>query len=386
LLSVTYGEYVSLQRHGIAQFDLIFSHEPGYVFGECVWDYLQRPHNLIYCELSPNNEVYLVVVKDYSVYIDGIYSLEDVPQELLVFTTAQDVKFDIYTYGNVPISVSDEPGKVCFKKELVQSFTVLKESLITILPGLAAYRFQPVEELLRQQGAYVAPAKYVVIFIVLLIAGIGYYIKANPSTSPETAAVVDVINTYVPMAVPNFFNDYNQALMSPDPTFIAKIVLFKASEVMGLMGWNLTSFTYQDNTIVFQLESSGTNSAYLLGWARAHNYTVALNGNTSTLTTNIVVTDKRAIPTEIFPLKQLLSLMNDYTGNFLQSSSVAVGAVVDHVYYKESNFTIGFNDLSPEILLLLIRQFSKVPVVLLSMSINFDDGFSGNVVFQVLGN
>src|SRR5579862_3627590 len=124
LLAANYGEYITLQKKGNFQYEVAFSPEAGNLLGETVWHFFKRPRDLIYCEEIPNTtDVILVIVKSGSVYLDGSFPADSVPEELIVFQTQQN-NFEIYTYGDVPISETAEPGKFAFDTTSVKSFKV----------------------------------------------------------------------------------------------------------------------------------------------------------------------------------------------------------------------------------------------------------------------
>ncbi len=50
-LSQNYGEYITLQRKGASQYEVAFSPDTGYLLGESVWHYFNRPMDMIYCEV-----------------------------------------------------------------------------------------------------------------------------------------------------------------------------------------------------------------------------------------------------------------------------------------------------------------------------------------------
>src|SRR5579864_5340376 len=103
-LSSRYGEYLALLRRGVAQYEVAFSNDAGYLFGECVWHYFNRPLDLIYCEVIPDTtEAYFVLVKEGGVCLDGTFPLDHIAEELQAFTTQQN-QFEIYVYGDTPIS------------------------------------------------------------------------------------------------------------------------------------------------------------------------------------------------------------------------------------------------------------------------------------------
>src|SRR3990167_80168 len=104
LLASNYGEYATLQRKNADQYEVAFSPDPGYLLGETVWHYFKRPRDLIYCEAIPNTaEAILVIVKGGSVYLEGSFPIDTIPEELVIFQTQQN-NFEIYIHGNVPIS------------------------------------------------------------------------------------------------------------------------------------------------------------------------------------------------------------------------------------------------------------------------------------------
>ena len=114
LLSQSYGEYITLQKKNDNQYEVAFSPDTGYLLGESLWHYFKRPLDMIYCEAIPNTtEAILVIVKNGSVYLDGSFPLDSIPEELVVFLTQQN-NFEICIYGDVPISQTPEIGKFSF--------------------------------------------------------------------------------------------------------------------------------------------------------------------------------------------------------------------------------------------------------------------------------
>lgn len=102
-LSQNYGEYITMQRKNALQYEVAFSPDTGYLLGESIWHHFKRPVDMIYCEAIPNtSEAILVIVKSGSVYLDGSFGLDNIPEELIVFLTQQN-NFEIYTYGDVPL-------------------------------------------------------------------------------------------------------------------------------------------------------------------------------------------------------------------------------------------------------------------------------------------
>src|SRR5580704_8291785 len=141
-LSKSYGEYITLQKKGTQQYEVAFSSDTGYLLGESIWQYFKKPADLIYCEAIPNStEAILVIVKSGSVYLDGSFPMDSIPEELIIFLTQQN-NFEIYTFGDVPISQEPEAGKFSFETISVKSFTQLDKPVFPTLPLLKIYQLQ----------------------------------------------------------------------------------------------------------------------------------------------------------------------------------------------------------------------------------------------------
>src|SRR5579862_9218133 len=149
LLSQSYGEYITLQQKSPTQYEVAFSPDTGYLLGESIWHHFKRPPDMIYCEEVPGTtEAILVIVKNGSVYLDGSFPKESIPEELIIFLT-QENHFEIYTYGDVTISQTPAEGKFSFESNSVKSFTVLDKPVFPTLPLLKIYRLQLVEPVLK---------------------------------------------------------------------------------------------------------------------------------------------------------------------------------------------------------------------------------------------
>src|SRR4029078_7907890 len=136
-----------------------------------IWHQFNKPQDLIYCEAIPNTaEAILVIVKSGSVYLDGSFPLESIPEELIIFLTQQN-NFEIYTYGDVPISKDPEAGKFSFEPSSVKSFTELDKPVFPTLPLLKSYQLQLVDPVLKGQGIGIFPTKQLVTGVILVAAG-----------------------------------------------------------------------------------------------------------------------------------------------------------------------------------------------------------------------
>ena len=90
-LSNNYGQYIAIQSKGPLRYEVAYSPDTGYLLGESIWYFLNRPFEMIYCEAIPDTtEVILVIVKEGSVYLDGRFPADGVQEELVSFLTQEN--------------------------------------------------------------------------------------------------------------------------------------------------------------------------------------------------------------------------------------------------------------------------------------------------------
>lgn len=377
-LSARYGEFITFHRRGMAQFEVAFSRDAGYLFGECVWHYFKRPPDLIYCEAIPETtEAYFVIVKDGSVYLDGTFPLENITEEILVFTTQQS-NFEIYVYGDVPISEQPMEGKFSFDPNSVKSYNVLPEPLFQHLPVVKAYQLQLVDVVLRQQGIGVFPVKYVLAVVVLL--GLGWmgfsYLTLHKKTMPVIA---------VPPP-PNPFIEFNKTLMTAAPDVEIEMVVLTIDLLTTMPGWIPTDIAYSDGKMTVNVKSLGTNVEYLYDWAEHNNATIVIMPGGFSLTMNLPLPDKRGVPAKIYPLDRVIMSIIDRIAVFMPGNVVKVGEIKIQKVYKMSELNIDLEEASPDLVFMIAEQLKDLPLALTSLTLKINHGLTGTIVLKALGN
>lgn len=381
-LSARYGEYMTFQRRGLAQFEVAFSSEGGYLFGECVWQYFKRPLDLIYCEVIPDTaEAYFVIVKNGSVYLDGRFPFENIAEEVLVFTT-QENQFDIYVYGDGPISEQPEEGKISFEATSVKSFNRLPEPLFEHLPLVKTYQLLPVDVVLRQQGIGVFPVKFIIAVAVIL--GLIWMGFSYRSVSKKTAAPVAVkTRTVVPK---NPFVGYNTALMSAPPDAEIEMLVLTIDLLMTMPGWIPTEMNYVDGQLTVHVKSQGINVEFLYNWAE-HNYaSIDITPGGFSLKMTLPALPGRGIPSQIYPLDRVIMNLIDRMAVFMPGNAVKVGAYKIGPAYKESDLRIELQEISPGLLFMVGEQFKDLPLTLTSLTLKINHGLTGTILLRALGN
>jgi len=376
LLAENYGNYIYLQKKTTAQYEVAFSPEPGTLLGETVWYYFKRPRDLIYCEKIPNTtEAILVIVKSGSVYLDGSFSIDSIPDELVVFQT-QENNFEIYLYGDVPISEILEDGKFSFESSSVKSFTYLDKPVFPQLPVLKNFQLQPVDMVLQSQGIGVFPVKQVLLGLFFLIfLWIGWkYVLSHKEELPQP--IVTAINPYQGLVV---------QLSSPDPSLEVQKFANLIITFLSIPGWDPVNFVYSSGNINVKVVSRGMRTNVLMNWAKNNNATINISQNGYSLSKSILI-GTRVPPTEIYDLKEVIGNLIDKISYVLPGNALKVESIVPKNKFKEASISISFNEITPTTLALIGEQLKKLPLVLLDANVTiYNDNLTGNLQLKALG-
>lgn len=377
LLAANYGEYITLQKKGTFQYEVAFSPEPGVLLGESVWHYFKRPRDLIYCEAIPNtSEVILVIVKSGSVYLDGSFPADSVPEELIVFQTQQN-NFEIYVYGDVPISETLETGKFAFDSSSVKSFKVLDKPVFPTMPVIKAFQLQLVDAVLRQQGIGVFPVRNI-LFLLILAGALWYGWKFI--NRPK------VVTTVAEAPPPNPYANYFQEMTTPDPTSEIQYVTDQIALLLSIPGWVPSTIHYGNGILSVGVRSLGARTNTLFDWAKLNHATVAVTEKGIFLTMQTSFPN-RSTPTSISYLTEVIAHTIDKVSYVLPGNVLRIDKIVDKEKYKETTVTISVNNITPETFNLLGKELQAIPLVLSSVDINVNKGtLSGTIILNALGN
>ncbi len=378
LLSTNYGEYITLQRKNVDQYEAAFSPDPGYLLGETVWHHFKRPRDLIYCEAIPNTtEAILVIVKGGSVYLDGSFPIDSIPDELIVFRTQQN-NFEIYIYGDdIPISQTPEGGKFALDASSVKSFNILPEPVFPTLPTIKAFQLRLVDVVLKAQGIGVVPIKKIVAGVVVLaliwlgFTYIGTYKKELPTV------FVGVVNP---------FQLYTSTLATPSPTMEIQGVADDLRQIYTIPGWFPDTIEYSSGTFSANVKSLGIKTNVLYKWADQNNAQIQImsSGIYLTLKNDLPA---RPVPTSISPLQHVIAELIDRVSTIVPGNNLILGPTLDRGRFAEAPLTISFNNLTIDTFILLGQQFKELPLVLTKVSLTIVNGnLSGTVILKALGN
>ncbi len=378
LLSANYGEYMTLQRKTADHYEVAFSPDPGYLLGETVWHYFKRPDDLIYCEVIPNtSEAILVIVKSGSVYLDGSFPIDAIPDELVIFRTQQN-NFEIYIYGDVPISETPEEGKFAFDAASVKSFTILDDPVFPTLPIVKAFQLQLVEVVLKSKGIGVFPTRQIILVLVLLgLIWMGWtYITSRPTAPP----------TLILPPPPNPYQNYINTLKSPDPSEEIRWLANTIWQLSTIPGWRPTGLEMTNNSMRVNVRSLGARTDLLFEWAKKNNATIDVLQTGFVIVMNLNFAN-RPTPTSLYRVNEVIANLTDSLSYIIPGNNMAVGVVANKGKYLERPVSINLNTVNPTVLDLVSRQLKNLPLILdkVMISINGDLNLAGTISLKVLG-
>lgn len=376
LLGKSYGEYITLQKKAAQQYEVAFSSDTGYLLGESIWQYFKKPQDLIYCEAIPNTtEAILVIVKAGSVYLDGSFPLDSIPEELIIFLTQQN-NFEIYTYGDVPISKEAETGKFSFEPASVKSFTVLDKPVFPKLPLLKVYQLKLADTVLKEQGIGIFPAAKLLLILILLGAGFGIYelfFTAPPPPPPEQ--------------VPNPYQAYFDLMSTAAPDEELSKMVDAWQEFLTIEGWSVNALTYASGTLSAKIVSQGGSMQTLYAWADEHKATVTIEQNGISIAKSFDLSI-RPLAENIYSTQKVLALVIDRIAPVLPGNVMTLNTLEKKAVYSSAAMTISLSEVSPMVLDLIGKKLTGLPLVLRGVSGAISDNglITGRINIDVLGS
>jgi len=308
--------------------------------------------------------------------LDGSFPVDTIPEELVVFLTQQN-NFDIYIYGDVPISQTLEEGKFSFERQHVKSFNNLSESVFQQLPKINAFHLKPVDIVLKNQGIGTLPVKKVLVGVIVLVLlwMIVNYITTHKKELP--ISIVGVINPY---------QLYLANLTSPAPSDEIKNLNIQLAQIFSMPGWIPSTLEYNKGVMRFSVKSMGTDAGTLSSWAKRNRFQLEIARDGFYLTQTLF-TRNRIPPTTINRLDDVIINVVDRLQLVLPGNRLTLGETINRGQYKEMLLTINVDDITLATLGLIARQLNNLPLVISKISFTFPKGMlSGTIILLALGN
>lgn len=387
MLSREHGGNLRVFRTATGELEVVASRDAGFLLGESIWIYLNKPNNLIYCEaLFERNYALMVVVRNGVVLIDAKISYSEVMEELAGLGIT-DEKYNIYTYGDVPLGKQKEfeGNYFIFDQRSIASFEVLKEPLMPKLPTYEVTQLQPLEVTLTSPEigkSRVLPI--IAAFILVILVAVGWKVYDNLFRVPVQKQMAAVQRMQDP------YEGYYSGLSSPSP----KKQLLEFVSVTELMnslppGWIVGKINFDGKSYKMDIVSTdGSSMEQIRDWMDMNKMKFVFNTDKQSASIESKV-KTREKPKDIYPLQDVLIKFIDETNLLLTGTGkVIFERINDRGSYKEAEVSIHIDKAIEGILFLIGNEINRLPVAISSieMTIFPDHSFSGDIKLKVFGD
>lgn len=378
LLRQENGDYARFFEQPAGDIEAVFSQDAGYLLGETVWTYLDKPNDLILCEALANGEdAILVVVRAGVVYLDAVLPINNLVDEFVSLVSIAN-QYEIYVYGDVPLAKNASDEKFAFADNFVQSFTELDDPIFPALKTDDDLELLPINQAIAElQVGGASPLHYVAILAVIAVLGFALWKLFEPAPAPVAPVVVQTYR--------DPYQEYKQALTTPSPSEQIERIVASIRDLYTLPGWEPTTLAYDGSNLSAQLDSAGGGADILLAWVRTHNAKLVMGTGRASLTIPLAVANRRA-PATLYDLKDMVARIHDQLALSLPEGKVSIGKSTELGKYWTTEVKIDFTDVSLDVLLLMAKQLKGLPIVLNKCAIRLADGMSaGSLELLVLG-
>lgn len=372
LIAQNHGQYIHLSQLANRKVQAVFSAHEGYLLGETVWDYYDRPSHLIYCEaLESTHDAILVIVHDNQVLFDGIVTCTDLG-ETLNQKLSDSSRYDVIIAGDLPIVDQPSEGKIYFKPSQLNVFRELEHGVFAHLPINDSRHLVTFDSALKainlrnHTKALTLVVASVCLFVFALYWSLGTLNKTD----------IKQVDPYY---------HYEQALMTASPEAVLDLLQHLVMQAYSLPGWVTANIEMHDDHVRFLVRSLGGTTRMLMDWAKQHHATVKLTkqGAHVDFTKHL---PPRAAPSLMAVNQNVLSHLIDRMMRLIPRHSVDILESKSHQMFKETQVRIQFRDNSPEVLLLMAKQLNDLPVKFESFNASMANGLlSGKILLTVLG-
>lgn len=384
MLAEIHGRFAKFSyKNNAEQISAVFSPEQGYLLGQCVAQHFNYPDNFVYCETLPDSDkAVLVIYHDKQLYLETETLISNIPTELaslLLLNTNNP--FDIYLYGQLPVSQTPEQGKFCFEGTLLKSFNILPQPLFPTLTVDPSMELLPFKEALRQLNLPSEYTKIVIGGIILLIV-LGYlWKKAHPKEARQLTPLITV--SYV-----DPYKQLEQALSTPAPNLIINQLGDRIDGLLTLPGWQVESLVYQNQMISVTVTPYLASQINLLSnWAYKNNYQLTFGQKNSVTLSQLITLPKRYTVNQATSSgRGTYTFLYDSLIKLFPNSAVSLVKINNHNVYQEYVISITLNNISNPLLRQISQLFRNQPININQISLNLDGALiSGTINFSIFG-
>ena len=245
------------------------------------------------------------------------------------------------------------------------------------MPLLKQYQLQLVDVVLKTHGIGVFPTKKLITALVSvgLVWMLWSYITAQAPQPPPP-----------PQQALSPYATYNQMLASPAPDEEIKGMLAKLNLLFSLPGWTVKAIDYSNGTLLANVTSGGTKAETLLAWAHAVGATFGVKNTGFVVIFNVPLTN-RPVPTNIYPIRNIIAILIDRLSNVIPGNNMQLGEFKNQDVFNNATLTIAATAVTPVVLAMIGEQLKDLPLVLKHVTMSNTNGtLSGSIEIEVLGN
>jgi len=380
LLSEQHGAFVHIEKLPDATVEAVFTNESGYLLAESIWDYLNKPENLIFCEaIEDSQQIVLIVVRSGSILIDTRIAAADLGTELLSIL-ADKQAYQVIVSNNAPLSDVPAEDHVVLPMEAIDSFERLEGPILPLIPLQAQYCVQPLKLALRSARLTVNPVVAVSMATGLFIAIIVGAWWLLPTTRPENPVRLVAVRV-----APNPYAAYNKALLSASPQALLSELAKNVSHMTLIPGWAVANITFNNNIYLVRVKPDGGNLQMLAKWAKQNHYEYRITSNGPELLAKSQLISRHD-PAKIYPSQQVLTLLIDRLDQLLNQQAVAIGAQQQQGKAIMTPITVNLHSVSPKFLEMIALELGGLPITLNSLNVNVGAGMiAGTIQLSVWG-
>ncbi len=380
-LSEQHGQYVLLTPLNTGSIEAVFSRESGYLLGESIWNYFDKPPYLIFCEKisKDSNQVLLVIIRANEIYLDTIVDNDKVRVELLPFMTMPE-SFRVITCGDTSLGQKEDTTHFMLPKNLVSSFEIANGPVFKNLPVYPQARILTLLMALKSPllGPRVSPA--IVgggIATILAVVWWAYYVYPTN----QAVSLPQLVTQLPDEAYANFYT----AMKTPAPDQQLHELAHITQSFYSLPGWQAGEIRYGDNQYRVKLIRQGGTLNWLTQWVSQHHYLLNLNQDGAEIAVPSHLLPRPA-PKAMYSVSEVMASLLDNLDSIFLNQTISVSDLKILGQTKLRTLTINLTDATPDTLLLIGNTVGGLPLSVTGMNVSLRSGLLyGSVQLSVWG-
>jgi hypothetical protein len=381
-LADQHGPYVLLAPLIPGAIEAIFSRESGYLLGESIWTYFDKPPYLIFCERlsKDNNQVLLIIIRANEIYLDALVDNDKLRSELLPLMTMHE-SFRVITSGEVSLGQKEDTNHFELPKNLVTSFEIAKEPVFKSLPVYKQVRLLTLPIALKSPllGHRISPA-ILGGGIAVILAVIWWIYYVYPAER-QAVSLPQLVAQLPDEAYASFYT----AMKTPAPEQQLIELARITQSFYSLPGWQAGEIRYDDGQYRVKLIRQGGTLNWLNHWVYQHHYLLNLHAEDAEVAVPSQLTP-RSTPKAMYSISEIMASLVDNLDRMFMNQNISISEPRIFGMTKLRTLTINLTDATPDTLLLIGKTVGGLPLSVTGMNVSLRSGLLyGSVQLSVWG-